>query len=349
MHIERIRLQGFWNKYTLDWRLDPDVNLLSGINGSGKSTLLDIVYVLLDNIQPYFADIASKFRTICIEMGGGLSLEARSSGDSINVHFYRRGTEIGFDDFHRNANLSAISTFDMAMPDEETYKRILMNRSAMRTELDFRLHEALNLYYRYVAGISKEVEKLVSQSVSSGDISRLNNVYARKNLFINIVNELFSSTRKEWYDEKSEICFRIQGDDLFIMPRQLSSGEKLLLIILIHCLVVGGVENIVFWDEPEISLHIDWQRVLIRKARELNPKGQFIIATHSPSLIYEGWESKVVNMEDLLQVQVTHSATMKISERQIQGLAEKVKEMNVQYAIKANGSLISAANVFLNK
>lgn len=92
----------------------------------------------------------------------------------------------------------------------------------------------------------------------------------------------------------------MKDDNIFIMPRQLSSGEKQLLIILIHCLIMGGVENIVFWDEPEISLHIDWQRVLIRKARELNPNGQFIIATHSPSLIYEGWEAKVVNMEDLL-------------------------------------------------
>ncbi len=300
MRIERINIQGFWNKYSLEWKLDQDVNLLSGINGSGKTTLLDIVCVLLNNREPYFADIAPKFQSISIEMADGFSLQAQSSS-SLNVHFYHQGAEISPEDFNRIANLSAVSTFDMAMPDEETYKRILMNRSAMRTELDYRLHEALNLYYRYVAGISKEVEKLVRQSVAGADFSGLNNIYARKNLFVQIVNELFSSTHKEWYDERSEICFHIKGDDLFIMPRQLSSGEKQLLIILIHCLVVGGMENIVFWDEPEISLHIDWQRALIRVARELNPKGQFIIATHSPSLIYEGWEAKVINMEDLLQ------------------------------------------------
>ena len=301
MRIERINIQGFWNKYSLEWKLDQDVNLLSGINGSGKTTLLDIVCVLLDNREPYFADIAPKFQSISIEMANGFSLQAQSSGISLNVHYYRQEVEISFEDFNRIANLSAVSTFDMVMPDEETYKRILMNRSAMRTELDYHLHEALNLYYRYVAGISKEVEKLVSRSAAGTDFSGLNSIYARKNLFVRIVNELFSSTHKEWYDERSEICFHIKEDDLFIMPSQLSSGEKQLLIILIHCLVVGGMENIVFWDEPEISLHIDWQRALIRVARELNPKGQFIIATHSPSLIYEGWEAKVINMEDLLQ------------------------------------------------
>lgn len=302
MRIKRINIQGFWNKYSLTWHLERDVNLLSGINGSGKSTLLNIVCLLLNNQESFFPDIASTFQSVRIDLEGELWVEAKAADGKIDVHFYGQGREIGFADFERKSYLSAVSTFDMAMPDEETYKQILLNRTIIRTELDYRLHEAFNLYYRYVAGISKEVEKLLKYSVQDVDMGRISSVYERKNLFISIVNELFSSTRKEWYDEKSEICFRIQDDDLFIMPRQLSSGEKQLLIILIHCLVVGGVENIVFWDEPEISLHIDWQRVLIRKARELNPKGQFIIATHSPSLIYEGWESKVVNMEDLLAV-----------------------------------------------
>lgn len=299
MWIEQISVQGFWNKYSLEWNLDKDVNLLSGINGSGKSTLLDIVCILLDHGQAYFADIATKFQSIQIKMTDGLSLKAETSEGCLNVRFYRQESEISFDEFNRKSYLSAISTFDVAMPDEETYKQILLKRSTLRTELDYRLYEALNLYYRYVAGISKEVEKLLNHTVV-GDVSRLNRIYARKNLFIQIVNELFSATHKEWYDEKNEICFQMKDDNIFIMPRQLSSGEKQLLIILIHCLIMGGVENIVFWDEPEISLHIDWQRVLIRKARELNPNGQFIIATHSPSLIYEGWEAKVVNMEDLL-------------------------------------------------
>lgn len=302
MRIKRINIQGFWNKYSLTWHLERDVNLLSGINGSGKSTLLNIVCLLLNNQESFFPDIASTFQSVRIDLEGELWVEAKAADGKIDVHFYGQGREIGFADFDRKSYLSAVSTFDMTMPDEETYKQILLNRTIIRTELDYRLHEAFNLYYRYVAGISKEVEKLLKYSVQDVDMGRISSVYERKNLFISIVNELFSSTHKEWCDEKDEICFRRKEDSFCIMPRQLSSGEKQLLIILIHCLVVGGVENIVFWDEPEISLHIDWQRVLIRKARELNPKGQFIIATHSPSLIYEGWENKVVNMEDLLAV-----------------------------------------------
>lgn len=89
-------------------------------------------------------------------------------------------------------------------------------------------------------------------------------------------------------------------DGTVITPNELSSGEKQLLILMIFVLAEEtGVYF--FWDEPEISLHIDWQRMLIRTVRKLNPNGQLIISTHSPSIIYEGWEKMVVNMEDLLK------------------------------------------------
>jgi predicted ATP-dependent endonuclease of OLD family len=40
-------------------------------------------------------------------------------------------------------------------------------------------------------------------------------------------------------------------------------------------------------DEPEISLHIDWQRTLIKNLRILNPEAQIIVATHSPEIMAE--------------------------------------------------------------
>ena len=73
------------------------------------------------------------------------------------------------------------------------------------------------------------------------------------------------------------------------------------IIVDVNLLIQDGKDSIIFWDEPEISMHIDWQRALIRVAREINPFGQLIIATHSPSIIYEGWEKRIVNMEDLLK------------------------------------------------
>jgi predicted ATP-dependent endonuclease of OLD family len=52
-------------------------------------------------------------------------------------------------------------------------------------------------------------------------------------------------------------------------------------------------------DEPEISLHIEWQQKLIGLIRELNPKAQIILSTHSPALIMDGWMDIVTEVNDV--------------------------------------------------
>lgn len=63
----------------------------------------------------------------------------------------------------------------------------------------------------------------------------------------------------------------------------LSSGEKQLLRICIEALLADGEPVLI--DEPELSMHIDWQRQLIPAIRSLAPKSQLIIATHSPEIM----------------------------------------------------------------
>ena len=53
-------------------------------------------------------------------------------------------------------------------------------------------------------------------------------------------------------------------------------------------------------DEPEISLHFDWQKKLIQYIREINPNAQIILATHSPAVVIEGWRDKVSDVRDLI-------------------------------------------------
>jgi predicted ATP-dependent endonuclease of OLD family len=53
-------------------------------------------------------------------------------------------------------------------------------------------------------------------------------------------------------------------------------------------------------DEPEISLHIEWQYRLFEEIQKLNPHCQIITSTHSPSLFGDGWGDKLVFIEDLL-------------------------------------------------
>ena len=52
-------------------------------------------------------------------------------------------------------------------------------------------------------------------------------------------------------------------------------------------------------DEPEVSLHMEWQQTLIEKIRRLNPKVQIILSTHSPAIIMNGWMDKVTEVTDI--------------------------------------------------
>jgi predicted ATP-dependent endonuclease of OLD family len=100
-------------------------------------------------------------------------------------------------------------------------------------------------------------------------IEELNKLYQRKQLFIN---------------EKNELLVKTQSDKVFNLLN-LSSGEKQLLIILGESLLQENKPHIYIADEPELSLHVDWQEKLVSSLKGVNPNSQIIFATHSPDIV----------------------------------------------------------------
>ncbi len=76
-----------------------------------------------------------------------------------------------------------------------------------------------------------------------------------------------------------------------ISSDKLSSGEKQMLSFLSYN---AFSENTIFFiDEPELSLHIDWQRLLLQTLLDQGTGNQFFIATHSP-FIFSRYQHKEV-------------------------------------------------------
>ncbi|MEZ8355731.1 AAA family ATPase [Vibrio splendidus] len=71
----------------------------------------------------------------------------------------------------------------------------------------------------------------------------------------------------------------------------LSSGEKQMLSFL--CYNMTNKNCPMFIDEPELSLHVDWQRILIKLLQGQNSGNQYFIATHSP-FIYALFSDKEI-------------------------------------------------------
>ena len=76
-----------------------------------------------------------------------------------------------------------------------------------------------------------------------------------------------------------------------IASDKLSSGEKQMLSFL--CYNAFSENTPIFIDEPELSLHVDWQRLLLPTLLEQETGNQFFIATHSP-FIYAKYPDKEI-------------------------------------------------------
>ena len=80
-----------------------------------------------------------------------------------------------------------------------------------------------------------------------------------------------------------------------IASDKLSAGEKQMLSFL--CYNAFSENTAIFIDEPELSLHVDWQRLLLPTLMEQGTGNQFFIATHSP-FIYAKYPDKEIPLGD---------------------------------------------------
>jgi predicted ATPase len=117
--------------------------------------------------------------------------------------------------------------------------------------------------------------------------------------FFDMIDSLFGITGKAIDRDAPEPLFR--QDDETLPLTKLSSGEKQMLIILLTVLLRSGVPCVLLMDEPETSLHIEWQQKLIELIRTLNPNAQLILTTHSPAVIMDGWLDAVTEVSDIMK------------------------------------------------
>ena len=107
-----------------------------------------------------------------------------------------------------------------------------------------------------------------------------------------MIQKMFSGNKEVLFKDKSIDV--VTHDEEAIGVSSLSSGEKHVLRILIETLLAKG--NTVIIDEPEISIHVDWQSDLIKTMRQLNPEAQIILATHSPEIMADVPDDKILRL-----------------------------------------------------
>ncbi len=267
-YIDKIEISSLWSGHKrIVWQLKPGVNVLSGRNGEGKSTILNKMAHRL-GATPSSGEITS-----------GTAL-------GVKVTFYPAdATSIRYD---------IIRSFDRGLMTSDVVSKVPDAR--IKTELDWQLYQLQRRFLNYQVDVANRmIEKLTSGDAEAQ--REATEAAQHKTRFLDLVDELFAETGKKIDRQSNELVFMQWGERL--EPYLLSSGEKQILIILLTALTEDRLPYVIFMDEPEASLHFEWQKRLIQMVRELNPNAQIILTTHSPAVIMDGWADVVTEVSDI--------------------------------------------------
>ena len=265
-YIEQIEIDSLWSGTRhIVWNLDPKVNILSGVNGVGKSTILN-------------------------KVGRGLI-----PGGEFPSHLLK-GVRIKVcPDDARWIRYDHIRSFDRPLMNSDMVNKIV--DASVNTELDWQIYQLLRKYLDYQVNVGNRIIAVL-QSGDADAAVKAQQISEPKKKFQDMIDSLFADTGKQLVRSRNDIAFSQIGE--ILTPYQLSSGEKQMLVILMTVLVEDNQPYVLFMDEPEVSLHIDWQQRLIDLILELNPNVQIILTTHSPAVIMNGWTDRVTEVSDIL-------------------------------------------------
>jgi len=116
--------------------------------------------------------------------------------------------------------------------------------------------------------------------------NELESVYKPLTDFVALINQFFAQTGKEVSINRGGYI-RIKMAKRSTSLNGLSSGERQIFIMLAHLSMNRRLlkDGVFIVDEPELSLHMDWQNMFVDAVQTANPKLQLILATHAPAII----------------------------------------------------------------
>ena len=198
------------------------------------------------------------------------------------------------------AKESYINTLkDLEIFDKELDEKIKQFFEEFKTEYEKHQQEKpkISINYAFLYNDYLRIKQVV-------EFAKANEKEKEKNrhnidLFIEIINDFFKTSgtdKKIGITKEGEIIIKTHNSNIEL--KDLSSGEK--QIIITFATYIFGIEDnmsgVYIVDEPEASLHLEWQSMFVESLLKTKKKIQLIFATHSPELI-----GKYKNRSELLE------------------------------------------------
>ena len=315
--IKTLDVQGMNRRFNYpSLKFNDDMNVLTGLNGSGKTTLLKLLWYLTSgNLHRIISEIL--FTSINIETSWfNLSMEQTPEGVvKLEWKFTDKSQWETLDlDLKSpegnlvklNERIAEVVPGSLFFPTfrriEEGYISEPADENLQRAIAEFSDARSIKRH-KFIATMAtgdispllmqkhEELNKLQKQQDTFEEKDTKDKLGTRFLLLQDIVKDIY--TDYEVINISEVISF--DGDGQWtISAEYLSSGEKQLLGFLCHN--AFSDDAVMFLDEPELSLHTDYQRIILQLLVAQGSEKQFFVATHSP-FIYANYSHKEINLE----------------------------------------------------
>ncbi len=278
-----------------------DTVIFAGENGSGKSTILNCLYQISSSTVNFCAEI---------EMENDAGIRNMLYFQHQNGGYYFRENVVGVirdipvaasnrvDYFKVNPIYGIFSDVDINFHTGEitavTSENIDMKKNSRRSDLN--LTKQINQLLIDVQALDDaDVSKIFRSARDAGEDTNRLVISERMSRFKNAFAKIFDNLtydRIENQNGHKSIIFKKNNAEIPI--ESLSSGEK--QIVYRGCFLLKDANALngafVFIDEPEISLHPNWQKKIMDYYKGIftdengNQTSQIFAVTHSPFIIH---------------------------------------------------------------
>lgn len=291
--------------------------IFAGENGAGKSTILEL-------IQDFFNGncYSNCLYEIILDDEEINAIRNREFSNEVNPTRFDRGVLnnhfIVKDNFVTYLNLAGEQErtsevwSELCVFTNSIYFDIDENKDWDRTkkengdnvrivfELDYEIENYLTELHKkdifdYYSWSRKNVGSIISEEVMNSRLIQLKKIILENIEYIEDV--IITFTDSDLSD--CSLIAKIRGKDIPL--NKLSTGEKSVLLRTVYLLSKKSNNLSVFVDEPEYSLHPNWQEKIIKIYNEVlfwesNRTGQMFISTHSPFVVHN------IGLKDLVFV-----------------------------------------------
>ena len=231
-----------------------DLVVLAGINGSGKTTLFEFITDIINYDDS--------------NVDGSIELNT----EELTLNHYNLPKILNFRG-HISHKLNELYAEKAVEVGEVLWKKIIYFKVSVNQK-----EKVIKQIKNFIDMIKDNNEELTIKAANQKAVNEINSIFDGL-----VLKTKFKGISK---DIKRDILFEndVKED---IKLDELSTGEQQLFIRALSLKMMGLQDSIILIDEPEISLHPNWQNHILRVYQNIAKDGdnQLIIATHSPQIV----------------------------------------------------------------